>query len=281
MEDGRSFLPASCSNMFVDVGANNGDSLNLWYKRETCAEFTGSGPAGVSKWPPHRPRKWPCAWMLPSYLSLAVRQTYCSELFEPNPVHWPALLRSMEQYATSGQRVRVHRKAFATIDDNVEFAIDNQTRNSEGSSMLLSKRLVSPKTGRPGQGPAMTHRIIAKATDGIAFLKRLERIAVTRVVLKLDVEGLEFELLRELLISGVLCRVVDDLFIEWHDGRFPWQEAGLPLKARDISLLYGWMLHYNVTQERNLVRGNVQRTPLAKAAARHSHHCKTVLFHWS
>jgi hypothetical protein len=36
-------------------------------------------------------------------------------------------------------------------------------------------------------------------------------------VLKIDIEGSEYAVLNTLLQSGVLCRRVTDLFVEWHD----------------------------------------------------------------
>jgi len=57
-----------------------------------------------------------------------------------------------------------------------------------------------------------------------------------------DVEGSEYSILRRLIESGVLCRRVTDVFVEWHDlvsdgRRLPlaclYLVSSLPLLASD------------------------------------------------
>ena len=37
------------------------------------------------------------------------------------------------------------------------------------------------------------------------------------VVMKLDIEGAEFTVFPQLVLSGVLCKYIDFAFVEWHD----------------------------------------------------------------
>ena len=88
----------------------------------------------------------------------------------------------------------------------------------------------------------------------LAYLRGLPRAA--RVVLKVDVEGYEFHLLRSLVSSGVLCRRVSDLLIEWHgprrspapNGRHVWrqvidtQREGMPHNSQIMQRVLAWAI---------------------------------------
>ena len=57
--------------------------------------------------------------------------------------------------------------------------------------------------------------------NAIEYLRSL--VSVTKFVIKIDVETFEFELVRGLIASGVLCdlRRKTDALIEWHVPRGP------------------------------------------------------------
>ena len=76
--------------------------------------------------------------------------------------------------------------------------------------------------------------------DAVRYLWSLR---ARTVALKLDVEGSEFTMLRDLLLSGALCARVDQLWVEWHGNRrIDWEALGLPLKESDVVGVFGWML---------------------------------------
>lgn len=207
-----------CQGVFVDVGANGGDTVLNWFRVNSCSE-----PGST----------WPCLPSLPAWLTLEKRRSYCAEVFEANPRHWARLNSTATTLQQNvGRQVRFHPRAFAIEDGQVQFGLDNATRDGQGSSLIMSKRMRDTKTGKVGRGAEVrSNSISVLATDGVDFLREVGR-ANLPVTLKVDVEGFEFELLRELLVSGVLCNHVNELFIEWHEGRFDWHSAALPVQAK-------------------------------------------------
>jgi hypothetical protein len=79
----------------------------------------------------------------------------------------------------------------------------------------------------------------------------------------------QFELLRELLASGVLCERVDDLWMEWHEKRVNWRTLKLPTQADELKKMYTWML--TTMGGRGVVGHREDRSP----------HCRTILGLWS
>ena len=62
------------------------------------------------------------------------------------------------------------------------------------------------------------------------------------IVVKLDIEGAEYEVIESILDSGTITRI-NELFIEWHDHFFT--KSSEPLKQRllayDIKIDNNWM----------------------------------------
>ena len=172
--------------------------------------------------------------------------------------------------------MRVHHAAFAVYSGRVAFGLDNVTKSAEGSSLVLTKRSRDPVTKRPGGGPLQGNNTIdVQAVDGVSYLQDLGQLGLP-MSLKLDVEAFEFELMRDLLSSGVLCAHVRELFVEWHTGRFSWKDAGLPLPDSEMLTLYRWLLRYNQTADtRDGYLGKDVARPAGSSA-----HCKTLLFRW-
>jgi hypothetical protein len=62
------------------------------------------------------------------------------------------------------------------------------------------------------------------------------------IIVKLDIEGAEYEVIESLLESGAINRI-NELFIEWHDHFFT--KSSIPLKQRlsnyNIKINHDWM----------------------------------------
>ena len=86
-------------------------------------------------------------------------------------------------------------------------------------------------------------------------------------VLKIDVEGFEFTLMRDLIVSGVLCSVVTNLFVEWHPS-IDWKREGLPEEEPRLENVYKWLLRFKIN------RTGYEHVPLA------TRHCRTTLMRW-
>ena len=208
-----------------------------------------------------------------------MRQGYCTEAFEPNRLHWDALGERARRLQAEFHSVVVHHAAFGLFDGNVSFGVDRETKTSEGSSLALSKRTraVTVRKGRTvaglsGGGPEVGRSVVvAPSVDGVAFLRSLRKRygRDIKVALKLDVEGYEFALMRDLLVSGALCTIVSELFVEWHTGSIDWRQEGLPVEDKQMESVYKWLLRFAVN-----ATGRYEHVP------RISPHCRTQLLRW-
>eukprot|EP00316_Scyphosphaera_apsteinii_P010032 CAMPEP_0119310060 /NCGR_PEP_ID=MMETSP1333-20130426/17679_1 /TAXON_ID=418940 /ORGANISM="Scyphosphaera apsteinii, Strain RCC1455" /LENGTH=249 /DNA_ID=CAMNT_0007314177 /DNA_START=315 /DNA_END=1065 /DNA_ORIENTATION=- len=206
-----------------------------------------------------------------------------------------------------GNRVHAHHQAFGTFDGTVVLGLDHVTSNAEGSSLALSKRTKSSTYGViAGGGRVGNNSIQVQMVDGVAFLRKIGKRDLP-LALKIDVEAYEFVLIKELLRTGVLCELVDELFVEWHPGRASWREEGLPIHDNELHKALLWMLHYNSTEQTRLVRGWVDENEIERWPPKTKHsfwglelgmevgflvpkntsrpawpsaHCRTRLFRW-
>ena len=71
--------------------------------------------------------------------------------------------------------------------------------------------------------------------DATAFLDSVGSGAP--IALKLDVEGSEYDILRDLMLSGVLCRRVETLWVEFHAAEGA--TKGTPTR---VDKVFKWML---------------------------------------
>ena len=186
---------STCVGYFLDAGANIGDSLHNWFTMRGCTIA------------PHQlqPKGMRCfAW--PYWLPLKSRQGYCALAFEPNHLRNDTLQQAAASLRRTHQsQIEVFGKALSTADGRAAFGLDLSSQNGVGSSLQLHHRAIG-STGKKGAGPAVgQHVTTVETVDAIALVRQLGQSGVP-VVLKLDIEGKEFEVLRDLIISGVLCR---------------------------------------------------------------------------
>ena len=104
------------------------------------------------------------------------------------------------------------------------------------------------------------------------------------IVLKLDIEGAEYEVLEHMIKNGSI-EYVDKLFIEWHCAKVkeitPSRHIDLLEKLADLRLApYSWS-HTNTDfnklelSERNIARNNNDKAGLEKHRQRYERICKT------
>ena len=185
---------SSCVGYFVDAGANVGDSLLNWFTMRGCATA------------PHKLLNSRCFHPWPYWLPLNVRQGYCALAYEPNPLRNDTLQEAAASLrGTYRTQIDVFGKALSTVDGHATFGMDLSSRNGVGSSLQLHRRTIG-RDGKSGHGPPLGQNVTTVETvDATALVRRLGQTGAP-VVLKLDVEGKEFDVLRDLIISGVLCR---------------------------------------------------------------------------
>ena len=102
-----------------------------------------------------------------------------------------------------------------------------------------------------GLGPANKGGL--KSLESIA--QELHHIGRAVHIFKIDVEGAEFALMRDLLTSGALCARVDNLWMDWHPSRISWAKVRLPISEQEIFKMYNWML----TSMDNILWGSCRR----------------------
>ena len=248
---------ATCNGTFVDAGANVGDSLHTWYMVPSCASA------------PHKSQRGGCAWQMPWWLPLSARRTYCAIAFEPNP-HLAAKLEHAAAHLRRhlGVRIDVYNDtALAEADGTASFGLDLQGHNNEGSSLMLNKR--TKVGGRVGSGLRVGENTVVVRT--VNALELLRAVDPGPIALKIDVKGYEGRLMRNLLLSGVLCTRVPDLFVEWHTSRqIDARDRGsMPAQTLDV---YRWMLR---TYNPNASRLEKAWLPFGDRT------CNTTLLNWA
>ena len=285
-------LSSTCDKLFIDIGANIGDSLVKWYTQPNCYEqcferrdslrelclpvnetcgaglrTTECGNANETCFCHKAAKKGECGWEWPWWMPLAHRTEYCAEAFEPN--HLIAVKLQKNAYSLMSQgharSIRVHNgTAVSLAEGYAQFGLDLTT--TTGSSLVLHKKTLGAN-GRPGAGPPVSdHQTRVRTVDAVSYLRQTR---ARNISLKIDIEGSEYEVLRDLFVSGVLCDKVDNLWVEWHGGgRIDWRTLGLPTHEGEIVKMLSWMLR--TVQGRQIV-------------TRHdlSPHCRTYLGRWT
>ena len=243
-----------CAGTFVDAGANVGDTLVSWYGDPSCAV----GPRQVL------PNGIRCSGQWPWWLPLHVRQQWCAEVFEANPLHTRRLLHARERLEKRhGIIIGVHvQTALSTRNGNATFGLD--TLHGTGSSLQLHRRALDAKYRKGAGARVGSNTTTVRTVDATPFLNAVRG---GPIALKLDVEGSEYDILRDLLMSGVLCKRVQTLWVEFHGA----QDATRGTPAH-IDAVFKWMLETHNESTRAL-----QQAWLPYPSAR----CATTLLHWS
>ncbi|KAK3244895.1 hypothetical protein CYMTET_22045 [Cymbomonas tetramitiformis] len=101
--------------------------------------------------------------------------------------------------------------------------IDGLASNSISSSIYTSKRIgLETKRDKQkllevkGNRDLLKTKVTVKSinfSDLLSYLK--QEASAKRIVVKMDIEGAEYDIIRQALASGTFC-FIDTLFIEWH-----------------------------------------------------------------
>jgi len=195
---------ASCSSIFLDVGSNIGVQVRKVFE----------------------PEKYPAAKLLPAFSKFlgmpeerrraADVSGICALGLEPNPSHRERLDRLAESYAERGWRVHFYPFAAWAAEG---FMALNTTANraSPGDTSGLGVHL---QFGNHGGSLAPDTSAHVRTVNLADFIHSLPAGSVR--LMKMDIEGAEWETLAELLKQDVLCdSSVQSAFIETH----PWGET--------------------------------------------------------
>ena len=154
----------------------------------------------------------------------AERRRVCAIGWEPNPHHRARLTGLAGRYNALGWRTTFMQSAASVKDGEVRFFFDmvGKRSHNEWGASTISSRL---NLGRNRTAAGVLKQSAVVSTVDIAAWFRREVLTrqlprsdggrPARIVMKVDIEGGEFELLPHLLASGVLCEV-DYVYVEFH-----------------------------------------------------------------
>lgn len=159
------------------------------------------------------------------------------ETFEPNPYLIKDLTANLSVLPLN---ITIHNKAVWDEDGEVSFSV--MLEESEGSSVEKLMAVAECADQQSGSFRKHDHIITVPSVDISTVLKAYTK--EDRIVVKLDIEGSEFCVLRKMLADDTMD-LVNELYIEWHtkyiNGESKETEAALiqQISARGVQI-HGW-----------------------------------------
>jgi len=195
-------LGDGCYHVFLDVGSNIGIHGRFLFEPDLYPESTSSVAQFALEFGYPRDNR-----------------LYCVFAFEPNPKFSRRHQELERAYHAMGWRYKFIMAGASNADGNLTFfhshLVDSETEN--GFSALTSKTLYgTDATSRTVQIVRLASWIQNEIEDRAIPSHYSREISKPKVVMKLDVEGLEFMVFPDLLSTGVLCKNIDLLMGEFH-----------------------------------------------------------------
>lgn len=214
-------LGDGCYHVFLDVGSNIGVHARFIYEPHQYPEVNkGTKEIFAQHFGKPETRN---------------PRNVCVFAFEPNPNHKKRHLDLREAYGNLGLRYHPLFVGVSDLDGTLNFYHQDDTHKSEWG---FSARKVGRKNAEEKvkvirlSAWLKKHIYEREIPDKPLPLKNHENITghemPPKVVMKLDVEGMEIIMLPDLLFSGSLCQTVDYVFGEFH--RF-----GIPVEPNEVT----------------------------------------------
>lgn len=196
-------LGDGCYHVFLDVGANIGIHARFLYEPDRYPKSKSSRATFAREFGYPRDNR-----------------DYCVFAFEPNPKFEKRHLDMEKAYAAMGWRYTPIMAGASDADGNFTFyhsAFEKEEWETGFSA-------VTPKTLYGGNATARTVSIVRLASwiqneiqdRQIPDIQYSEVQSEPKVIMKLDIEGLEFKVFPDLLTSGALCNNIHFLMGEFH-----------------------------------------------------------------
>ena len=202
----RFFAQRSCARLYLDIGANIGVQLRKLYE-------------------PHKYAQSPMLRVFDETFGTARRCEVCAVGFEPNPTHALRLEELQHRLLAAGASLLVIKAAVGAEDGMLRLGVG-------GSSRLLNDYGASVHARNASRWVRVPKLDLAEVLGLVRRMLRREhrsgRSSTQRTLMKLDIEGLEAEVLPRLLGSSnfSIC-TVDRAMVEWHE-----RNSGLNLTYR-------------------------------------------------
>eukprot|EP00443_Scrippsiella_acuminata_P127061 CAMPEP_0115690930 /NCGR_PEP_ID=MMETSP0272-20121206/62381_1 /TAXON_ID=71861 /ORGANISM="Scrippsiella trochoidea, Strain CCMP3099" /LENGTH=355 /DNA_ID=CAMNT_0003130867 /DNA_START=170 /DNA_END=1234 /DNA_ORIENTATION=+ len=198
-EQGHDDLLRGCSSILFDLGANKGTHVRKLFE----------------------PQKYPHAKVLKIYdeffgdvahrVGPSSETGLCAYGFEANPLHVRTLQLIEHHYLRVGWSVKfIVPKVVSTVDDKeVTLSVDRNVKHASWGTSAARGVIKG------------ANHVLVRTIDFPAFLRRAlaarSHDRPGRVLVKMDIEGSEFEVLPVLLENGDLCTgKIDRLLVEFH-----------------------------------------------------------------
>lgn len=203
-----------CKSLLIDLGANRGDTILRWLTKDT---YSGRSKTSI----------------IDQFYSFEQRKKFCVLSFEPNRKFESVLLLIERKMSELAFRVKV--KPQTAVSDRFgksKIYVDDVSTHSYGTSLMPDK-----KVNFQGKYHALGKAQEVKLVDLASIIKVIPQY--TEIVIKMDIEGGEYDVLRTLILSGVACNL-KVLIIEYHLHKL--QEGTVPEGANEV---IEWMLKSN------------------------------------
>lgn len=209
-------LADGCYHVFVDVGANIGVHARFLFEPEKYPNAT------LAK-----------SWFDEAFGTFRDNRNVCVFAFEPNPKHKERLSQLQHVYQAMGWRYVPIFSGVSDHEGDLTFVASRDTLGRGFSARETSKTSNGKETTVPVvrlaswlQKEVHGRQIPPKPYGEVLNNKMDSNTTVQQqreptVVMKLDVETLEFVVLPDLLLSGALCDTVNRVFGEVHYQFFP------------------------------------------------------------
>jgi hypothetical protein len=210
----RIYEYSKCKNVFIDGGSNVGDTVKKFIMGPTVFP---SSPFAKYAWSPTLPKR-----------PLPPRKDFCIFGFEGNPVFTERLRALENDTAITSQAKLVKfytQTVISSTPGNITFYLDvvNKGVNFWGSSILETH----PAVASSGK--------VSVTAQSVMLGPFLEEVLGDdysgTVMIKMDIEGAEFDLLLDMALNGYFCKkdargnlMIDYLNVEFHNFaqlRFP------------------------------------------------------------
>jgi len=151
------------------------------------------------------------------------RQDMCAFGFEPNPKHKSRLEQLQKQYSKIGWRVQFFNEAVAAKEGRAKFLHVNDVNETINNEWRFAAQDSSKHDGVSASEEMVPTIDFAAWTIHNVHMRNIPRAMFHNdppptVVMKMDIEGSEYEVLATMLAKGALCNI-SLITIEWHNKR--------------------------------------------------------------
>jgi FkbM family methyltransferase len=224
--------PEACIHHFLDLGSNAGvqirklyepdrfmQSSSSSYKRPRKGGDTLSPSSAASKGSKFQSQLMQAFDEFFGPAGKSRNRAVCAYAFEPNPIHAPRLSEMEAIYASLGWNMKYF--PYAVGHRNGSFPLLRENSRFDQAAVLVKNASLF-KHSKIGAHNTVQVDVI----DLVEFIEsrisksgprlHIEDTNAGRVIIKMDIEGEEYKLLPNLIASGVLCRHVDAIYVEYH-----------------------------------------------------------------